>query len=163
METAFPLAWTGVAVYTIEKVRNAPGSLPCADRGWVDTMEIKGRVIKGKGKGQGLGFATANLPLPQDQDIPYGVYAAKVECGGVWYQAVVDVGSQPTLPGEAPMLEAHLLDAAPELYGKLLTVRLETYLRPEQKFDTVEALQAQVARDIAAARALAADGDMHRK
>ena len=106
-------------------------------------MEIKGRVIKGKGKGHGLGFATANLPLPQGQEIPYGVYVARVECEGVWYQAVVDVGSQPTLPGEAPMLEAHLLDAAPDLYGKTLTVRLGTYLRPEIKFESVEALCAR--------------------
>jgi riboflavin kinase/FMN adenylyltransferase len=124
----------------------------------MQAMEIKGQVVKGKGKGHGLGFATANLPLPEGWEIPYGVYAARVECEGVWYQAVVDVGSQPTLPGDTPMLEAHLLDAAPNLYGKMLTVRLETYLRPELKFESVEALKAQVARDIAAVRAQAEGG-----
>ena len=109
---------------------------------------LSGVVTKGKRLGRELGFPTANLPLPAGVLIPkFGVYATKVTAEGKTYPAVTNIGTRPTVNGQGANLECHLLDFAGDLYGKEITVAFYDFLRPEQKFDSLEALQAQIAAD----------------
>lgn len=117
-------------------------------------MEIRGVVQRGKGRGAGLGFATANLAIADAPGVAFGVYAARADWGEGWRGAVANVGAHPTLPDGPPTVEVHVLGDTPDLYGRQVRVRLGRFIRPEMRFDSVAALQAQVRRDIAAVRAL---------
>lgn len=123
---------------------------------------IAGTVVWGDGLGRELGFATANLEIAGLQLPPPGVYAARArEPGGVWEPAVMNLGTRPTVaPANAGLrLEVHLLDRQPELYGRELEVWPVRRLRDEVRFPSREALQAQIARDVAAARELLQGGE----
>lgn len=118
---------------------------------------IAGTVVRGDGLGRALGFATANLEVAGLQLPPPGVYAARArEPGGPWEPAVMNLGVRPTIgPAEGGLrLEVHLLDRRPELYGRELEVWPVRRLREELRFPSPEALRAQIARDVAAARAV---------
>ena len=113
---------------------------------------LSGVVTEGKQLGRELGFPTANLLLPDGVLIPKrGVYATKVAVGEKDYPAVTNVGTRPTVDGQGVNAECHLIDFAGDLYSKEITVAFYEYLRPEQKFDSLEALQAQIAADTAKA------------
>src|SRR5262249_43292437 len=91
-----------------------------------------------------------------------GVYTVRVRLaptkrdagvgGGPW-SGVANLGLRPTFGGQEPRLEVHLFDFAGDLYGRGLCVGLIDFLRPERKFDGVEALKAQIAKDAEMARA----------
>ncbi|MCB1135879.1 MAG: bifunctional riboflavin kinase/FAD synthetase [Chlamydiia bacterium] len=116
---------------------------------------VLGPVIYGAGKGAGLGFPTLNLDVDGLCLPPSGVYAAWVGLDGRRYPAVANLGLAPTLQErETPVLEAHLLGDAVEAYGMEAEITPVAFLREEQKFESKEALVAQIQRDIA--RALAA-------
>ena len=109
---------------------------------------LSGIVTAGKQLGRKLGFPTANLPLPDGVLIPkFGVYATKVTVEGKTYPAVTNIGTRPTVNGKGVNAECHLLDFTGDLYGKEITVAFYDFLRPEQKFDSLEALKAQIAAD----------------
>lgn len=112
---------------------------------------FEGVVRRGKGLGAGLGFATANLPLCAAGDLAHGVYAGAARVEGVWHPAVVNVGTHPTLPEGEGTVEIHLPGVSADLYGLPIAVRLDRFLRPERRFDSVDALRAQIALDVAAA------------
>jgi riboflavin kinase / FMN adenylyltransferase len=114
-----------------------------------------GTVVKGAGRGHGLGFPTANLDLgyPWKVMVALGVYGGWAEAQGRTYPAIANVGRNPTFGGEAPHIEVHLLDFSGNLYDGELRFRLEFAVRPERRFPSVEALRAQIAQDIAFARA----------
>ena len=122
--------------------------------------EIEGRVEHGDARGRQLGFPTANIGLGEYLRPAFGVYAvqAGVDHGAEteWHPGVANLGRRPTVAGSVERLEVHLFDFAGDLYGRHLRVRLIEFLRPEKKFDGLEALRAQIARDCAAARALLA-------
>lgn len=114
---------------------------------------LTGEVVKGKQLGRQLGFPTANLLLPSGVLVPrFGVYATKVAVDGNAYPAVTNIGTRPTVNGQNVNVECHLLDFAGDLYGKEITVAFYDFLRPEQKFDSLEALKAQIAEDTAQVR-----------
>lgn len=114
---------------------------------------LSGIVSEGKQLGRTLGFPTANLPLPAGVLIPkLGVYATKVTVGETVYAAVTNVGARPTVNGQDVNAECHLIDFAGDLYGKEITVAFHSFLRPEQKFDSLEALKAQITADTAQVR-----------
>ena len=109
---------------------------------------LSGIVTKGKQLGKKLGFPTANLPIPDGVLIPkFGVYATKVTVDDNTYAAVTNIGTRPTVNGQGVNAECHLLDFAGDLYGKEITVAFCEFLRPEQKFDSLEELKAQIAAD----------------
>lgn len=112
------------------------------------------QVRHGKKLGTRLGFPTLNLQIPPGHVIPaFGVYATRVCIDGIKYSAATNVGVRPTVDKDGQItVEASLLDFDGELYGK--TVRLEFchYLRPEQKFDTLDELRTQVLQDITEVR-----------
>ncbi|MBD2198807.1 MULTISPECIES: bifunctional riboflavin kinase/FAD synthetase [Calothrix] len=113
-----------------------------------------GLVIQGQQLGRTIGFPTANLQLPKDKFLPrFGVYAVRVFLTEPTAQTsipllgVMNIGNRPTVAGINTSVEVHLFDWAGDLYGKQLAVQLVEFLRPEQKFSSLEALKAQIQLD----------------
>ncbi|USR89966.1 bifunctional riboflavin kinase/FAD synthetase [Phormidium yuhuli AB48] len=116
--------------------------------------QLQGTVELGQQLGRTLGFPTANLALPADKFLPrWGVYSvwAQLEDGCKW-PAVMNLGCRPTVAGDRPTVEVHLLDWQGDLYHHSLTVHLMTYLRPERQFSSLDALKAQIHQDCQTAR-----------
>ncbi len=120
--------------------------------------EIRGPVVEGDQRGRTIGFPTANVAVTTDMAIPGdAVYAAwYVRPDGTRWPAAVNIGKRPTFyqDAEHSLLEAHLIDFTGDLYGEPARVQFVERLRGEQKFDGIDALRAQLQRDIAHARAL---------
>lgn len=117
---------------------------------------LDGKVVHGDGRGRKLGFPTANL-ITQKEILPRdGVYAVKVKWREDNYDGVINIGRRPTFPDSAPTLEIHLLNFQGDLYGERLRIYFVERLRDEQRFPSVESLQAAVVADIARARELLA-------
>ena len=112
---------------------------------------VRGRVLRGKGRGRQLGFPTANLKPERELILAPGVYAARASWEAGEAGAVVNVGVRPTFGEGEFWVEAYLLEFSADLYDKVLTLAFLERIRPEQKFPDVEALRAQVARDVARA------------
>jgi riboflavin kinase/FMN adenylyltransferase len=119
------------------------------------TYSLSGAVAHGDKLGGQLGFPTANLDTTGVLLPPTGVYAAQVSVGEKIHRAVLNLGVRPSVKNPAPQLrlEVHLLDFSGDLYGQELEITFTPKLRDEQKFSSLEELKAQIARDIAAARA----------
>ena len=110
---------------------------------------IEGIVVEGNRIGRTLGIPTANIALAADDITPNGVYAAEVTLDGVAYPAVVNVGCKPTIDKLAVRgAEVHIIGFEGDLYGRQLCVTLGDFLRGEQRFDSLEELQAQIQQDI---------------
>lgn len=120
---------------------------------------IMGVVVKGQQLGRTLGFPTANLQLAPEKFLPrHGVYCVRVHSPSLpalasSHPAVMNIGQRPTVSGTTVTVEVHLLDWSGDLYGQTLTVSLEEFLRPEQKFASLDALKSQIQADCEAARA----------
>jgi riboflavin kinase/FMN adenylyltransferase len=114
---------------------------------------ILGTVQPGAGRGRGIGFPTANLSAHNERFPPNGVYAVRVLLDSRWFEGVANVGVRPTVANALDrVLEVHIFDFSGDLYGHDLEVKFERFLRPEQKFSSIEELRAQIARDAALAR-----------
>lgn len=112
-----------------------------------------GQVVPGKQLGRTMGIPTANLLLPEGVLCPrHGVYACRAVVDGCSYLAVTNVGTRPTVSGGSVTVEPWLLDFDGDLYGKYLTLLFYRFLRPEQKFDSLEALQAEIQKNAAETR-----------
>jgi riboflavin kinase/FMN adenylyltransferase len=118
---------------------------------------ILGTVKKGAQLGRELGFPTANLSAHSEQFPPNGVYAAEARLDGATLRGVVNLGFRPTIESARPerLLELHLFDLNRDIYGEDVEVRFLRYLRPEQKFNSLDELKAQIARDVEEARHVA--------
>lgn len=117
---------------------------------------LSGEVLHGKELGRRLGFPTANLALPEGLIAPaYGVYATLVTLpDGSTHPAVTNVGVRPTVHDQlGRLVEAWILDCTAELYGEKIRVEFFTRLRGEKKFDSLEALRAEVLRNADETRA----------
>lgn len=116
---------------------------------------ILGTVKPGEKLGRKLGFPTANLSAHSEQFPPDGVYVAEARVEGEMYRGVANLGYRPTVSAGKPerLLELHLFDLNKDIYGEEMEVRFLRYLRAEQKFEKVEELKAQIARDVEEARA----------
>lgn len=119
---------------------------------------IDGHVLQGDQRGRTIGFPTLNLGM-DDYLLPaFGVYAVRVKLPfGQVIDGVANIGRRPTFNKADVTLEAHLFDFAGDLYGQVVSVELVDFIRGEQKFDGLDALKAQIARDCETARALLAD------
>ena len=116
---------------------------------------ISGSVRRGKRIGSSrLGAPTVNLIPDGHQLVPaFGVYAARVTVDGEPHSAVANVGVRPTVDTDGGVtVESHLLEPVGELYGAECRVEFLKMLRPERRFDSMEALREQIARDASAAR-----------
>lgn len=109
---------------------------------------LTGTVVPGQHLGRTLGIPTANLVIPEGLAQPkYGVYACRATAEGASYLAVTNVGIRPTVGGSHVTVEPWLLDFSGDLYGKELTVAFYSYLRPEIKFPSLAALQAEIQKN----------------
>lgn len=115
-------------------------------------FEIEGRVERGDQRGRQMGFPTANLAMGDQLRPAYGVYAARAgvaaEDGSEsWHDAVANLGIRPTVDGRKELFEVNLIGFSGDLYGRHIRVALIEFLRPEQRFDGLDALKAQISRD----------------
>jgi riboflavin kinase/FMN adenylyltransferase len=107
-----------------------------------------GRVAHGDQRGRTLGFPTANIHLHRRATPVYGVYAVVMSGPGLrLWPGIANVGRRPTVQGVREQLEVHLLDFQGDLYGKHVKVDFLHYLRPEQRFESLDALCQQIRRD----------------
>ena len=117
---------------------------------------ILGTVVAGDHIGKTLGFPTANLSAHNEQFPPNGVYAVEARRGAQMLPGAVNIGVRPTIQnanGER-ILEVHLFDFDETIYGEDLEITFRQFLRPEQKFASLDALRAQIAQDVIQARAV---------
>jgi riboflavin kinase/FMN adenylyltransferase len=117
--------------------------------------EIRGEVVHGDKLGRVLGWPTANLWIGRHLEPARGVYAVTVALpGGGEAKGVANIGRRPTLGGDPETrLEVYIFEFSGDLYGQEIGVRLEHFLRPDAKFDGLEALKAAIAEDERNARA----------
>jgi riboflavin kinase/FMN adenylyltransferase len=110
---------------------------------------LKGHVVPGHRKGRELGFATANISV-DDRQKAYpgtGVYAVWAHVGGRRYKGMLSIGNRPTFGGKEISVEVHLLHFSETIYGKVMEVAFVRHLRENRKFDSLDALKAQLAED----------------
>ena len=118
-------------------------------------FDVDGTVVRGDGRGATLGYPTANLEIDPALARPaQGVYAGRIRVKGEWYRAAVNVGKNLTFGGEVVRVEAFILDLDDDLYGETLRLEFWHRLRDELKFDSVDALIAQMDHDVAETRRL---------
>ena len=128
------------------------GDLTKAARFLGRAYAVMGRVIEGRKLGRQLGFPTANIEVENEQLPPLGVYAVRARLHDAWLPAVANLGRRPTVAVDAePNLEVHLLDWSGDCYGEEMEVQFVKHLRGEMKFEGLEALKAQIGRDVEAA------------
>ena len=122
---------------------------------------VEARVEHGDGRGRTMGFPTANMHLGHCFAPAFGVYAVRVTITEndkpvSRHDGVANFGIRPMYQTKVPLMEAHLFDFDGDLYGKYLSVELIAYLRPEAKFENLDALIAQIATDAQKARKILA-------
>lgn len=116
---------------------------------------LAGRVVHGMRRGSRIGIPTANLAASAQVLPPIGVYASRAELNRVRYAAVTNVGMRPTFGGSRVVVETHLLDYhGSDFYGARLKVQIAGKIRDEVRYEGVDALAAQIHRDMEAARCL---------
>jgi riboflavin kinase / FMN adenylyltransferase len=118
-----------------------------------------GVVVRGDGRGRGLGYPTANLaPIEPLLTPPEGVYACWAQLGAEAYPAAVSVGAPPMFAHARGRIEAYLIGLPDhDLYGQMLTLRFLKRLRPQQKFESIDALLQQMQQDTEQAAKIAAN------
>ena len=132
----------------------AEGRIEQANRLLTVPYGITATVLHGKALGRQWGFPTVNQQFPQGVQIPkHGVYLSVCTVDGVSYGGVSNIGSRPTVENKAAVnCETYLLDFSGDLYGKELTVSFLKFIRPEQHFDSVAELKAQIQADVTTAK-----------
>src|ERR1700754_548374 len=114
---------------------------------------IAGEVIHGEKRGRDLGYPTANIRHDKNCGLKHGIYAVRVGRGAERFDGVASFGRRPTFDNGAPLLEVFLFDFKGDLYGTALDVAFIAFIRDELKFDSIDALVAQMDDDSARARA----------
>lgn len=109
---------------------------------------VEGQIVHGFERGRTIGFPTANLK-PRNRVIPkYGVYATATLINNQWRKSITNVGVRPTFDGDKePSIETYIFDFDGDLYGDVLRVRFLHRIRDERKFDGIDELKAQIAKD----------------
>jgi riboflavin kinase/FMN adenylyltransferase len=124
--------------------------------------EVRGTVVEGDRRGRDLGYPTANVMVPAETALPAdGIYAGWFRgADREWRATAISLGRRPTFyeHADASLLEAYVLDFDGDLYGQDVAVRFVARLRGEQRFDSVDALVAQIARDVDETRSTLAAG-----
>jgi riboflavin kinase/FMN adenylyltransferase len=115
---------------------------------------IDGEVVRGDGRGRELGFPTANLRTDNDRIVANGIYATMTRVGTEWHRSVTSVGVRPTIGDGRYTIETHLLDGHHDLYGSRVRLEFVRWIRPEQRFSSLDELKARIADDCRAAEAL---------
>lgn len=159
--TSIQAAGTGTTVHSASRARHllAAGEVAALPEVLGRHWEIDGHVIAGDRRGRTIGFPTANLRCAGILHPARGVYALWAQPegdDGRWYPAVANLGRRPTFDKTEDLLEVHIFDYAGDLYGRRLRAAFADRVRPERRFDGIEALKAQIATDCDTARTILA-------
>lgn len=133
--------------------RIGKGNLQEANEMLGHALFYSGKVIYGNQLGRTIGFPTANLlAAPEKVTPPFGVYAATFHVEGRMLYGIANIGKKPTIKakdgGENPVgIETYLFDFDGDLYGKQAKAAFHAFIRPEQKFDSVEAMKQEITRN----------------
>jgi len=129
------------------------GDLEAATRLLGRYPSVRGRVVRGDQRGRRLGFPTANLAIAERRLIPAdGIYAVRVRIGDQWLGGAANVGVRPTFDHGHRLVEVYVLDFDGDLYDQVIEVQFVKRLREERKFESIDALIAQMQRDVAETR-----------
>jgi len=110
---------------------------------------IVGTIVHGKQIGTKIGYPTLNLKLSDNYVLPkFGVYKTICYIDNIPHTSITNVGIKPTVGGESPSIEVHLLNFDKEVYGDVVNVEFIKFIRPEQKFSSLEELKEQIKKDI---------------
>lgn len=140
------------STYVREAVRQ--GDMELAEQLLGQPYHVGGTIIHGRHLGSSLGMPTVNIVPPEQKLLPpNGVYFSYIKMDGNTYQGITNIGTKPTVSGEAAMgVETYIYDFSRDVYGQEAEVYLLHYKRPEMRFDGIDALKAQMASDIAKGR-----------
>ena len=155
-EAVGPVAIDGETVSS-SRIRDALQAGDCATAARLLTrpFAIAGPVQHGDKLGRTIGFPTANLTLGAYLRPRYGIYAVKGRLAdGRVLEGAANVGIRPTFDPPKELLEPHFFDFSGDLYDQVIEVEFHHFIRPEAKFDSVEAMMQQIARDCDEARRL---------
>lgn len=135
------------------KIRNsiAQGNIETANKFLSYQYFINGNVIAGSQIGRTIGFPTANVQVNSSyKEIPAkGVYSGTVKVDNIDYQAVINIGNNPTINTDLPLsVEVHLLDFSQDIYGKNIRIAFAKKLRDEQQFASLTELQKAIQNDV---------------
>ena len=112
---------------------------------------VSGKVVQGDQRGRTIGFPTVNIEMHNDGYPANGIYACRVRCAetGESWKGAGYVGDRPTFDRKGIVLEVYLLEFSGDLYGRTLIVEFNDYIRPDHRYDGVDALVAQMKADCA--------------
>ena len=133
----------------------AQGDIAKANAMLARPYSLEGRVVVGKKLGRKLGFPTANLDINFYKLLPLGVFAVKVRVGRKFYRGICNIGFRPTvnpIDSIIPLVEVHILDFNQSIYGRRVEVFFCEKIRGEVKFESLDALKAQLILDCHSAR-----------
>ena len=119
---------------------------------------IEGKVEKGLGVGKVYGFPTINMPIRESSPLSSGVYRTAVKIGEKLYTGITNVGTCPTVKEREIHAETLIADFSGSLYGETIRIYFLGYLRPEKRFDSIEALSEQIQID--KERSIEENGDL---
>ncbi|MFM9853828.1 MAG: bifunctional riboflavin kinase/FAD synthetase [Sphingomonadaceae bacterium] len=149
----------GGDVVSSSRIRDAlrAGDCPTATHLLTRPFAIEGIVQHGDKVGRTIGYPTANIDMGSYLRPAYGIYAVRARLAdGRVIEGAANIGIRPTFDPPKELLEVYLFDFAESIYGQMIEVELYAYLRPEAKFDSLDALIAQMDKDCARARDLLA-------
>lgn len=161
VETVGPVADGGEAVSS-SRIRDAlqAGDCTTATRLLTRPFAVEGVVQHGDKVGRTIGYPTANLALGSYLRPRYGIYAVRGRLAdGRVLDGAANLGVRPTFDPPKELLEPYFFDFYGDLYGETIEVELHAHLRDEMKFDSLDALKAQMAQDCDTARGLLAGGE----
>ena len=154
VETVGPVAFDGAPVSS-SRIRDALQAGRPRDAAALLTrpFAIQGVVQGGAKLGRTIGYPTANIDLGKYLRPAYGIYAVRGRLpDGRQLDGAANLGIRPTFEPPVELLEPYFFDFSGDLYGQTIEIDLIEFLRPEAKFDSLDALQAQMAQDCARAR-----------
>lgn len=136
---------------TMIKQKLAIGEVESVNRLLVEPYFLTGKVVEGRKDGRKIGFPTANISLPEEKfRIKSGVYKTRVVVDGRTYAAITNYGAQPTFNQSNVVVEAHIKDFSRDVYGKVITVIFDGFIRDIIKFSNIEDLRLQLKKDLEA-------------
>jgi riboflavin kinase / FMN adenylyltransferase len=132
------------------------GDLPEAARLLGRNHFLRGTVVRGRERGRTIGFPTANIDSATECLPPDGVYATRLVLADGAFASITNIGMRPTFDEAARTIEAHIFDFDRDIYGANVRLDLVERIRSERKFDSGEALAAQITQDLKRAREILA-------
>ena len=113
---------------------------------------FEGKVVHGNRLGRSIGFPTANIWLPKNNLPIRGVFSVKISIDMSEFEGIANIGIRPTVGGTSPVLEVNIFDFKKEIYGKRIKVEFVEKIRDEKKFDSLDDLKKQIAKDVNTAK-----------